>query len=278
LLEPAFSRAVAENYRDGMKALWRVVEPESPLRKEGGVTTVKWVTVLSVAGLNIESGEDPKFGYCLTPEEILRAALHGAVSGQGYPPWMDTLLNNDAATVMPIARDEFAREWAGDGASANYFLYHFSQDSTTVHPGLRESMFEIIVGHEPAALNLLDRGIDILLREPFTREQLEKVRTIAEARFAVHQNTKPEWAARYLGVLFFIDFIGAARKLTGWVEAAEKAERYKLAETALGILFGYRDPVAGRALSGAPVSSLEKLLLLGACPSNRIFLDEEQAS
>jgi hypothetical protein len=278
LLEPAFSRAVAENYRDGMKALWRVVEPESPLRKEGGVTTVKWVTVLSVAGLNIESGEDPKFGYCLTPEEILRAALHGAVSGQGYPPWMDTLLNNDAATVMPIARDEFAREWAGDGASANYFLYHFSQDSTTVHPGLRESMFEIIVGHEPAALNLLDRGIDILLREPFTREQLEKVRTIAEARFAVHQNTKPEWAARYLGVLLFIDFIGAARKLTGWVEAAEKAERYKLAETALGILFGYRDPVAGRALSGAPVSSLEKLLLLGACPSNRIFLDEEQAS
>jgi hypothetical protein len=262
LLEPAFSRAVAENYRDGMKALWRVVEPESPVRKEGGVTTVKWVTILSVAGLNIEADEDPKFGYCLTPEEILRAALHGTVSGQGYPPWMDGLLNNDPATVVPIARDEFAREWAGDGASANYFLYHFSKDSTTVHPGLREAMFEIIVGHEPATLNLLDRGIDILLREPFTREQLEKVRTIAEARFTAHQNTKPEWAARYLGLLFFIDFIGTARKLTAWVEVGEKAERYKLAETALGILFGYRDPVAGRALSGAPVSSLEKLLLL----------------
>ncbi len=263
LLELAFSRAVAENYRDGMKTLWRVVEPETPVRKEGGVTTVKWITILSVAGLNIEADEDPKFGYCFSPEETLRAALHGTMSGQGYPPWMDALLNHDPATVIPIARNEFAKEWAGDGASANYFLYHFSKDSTTVHPELREAMFEVIVGHEPATLNLLDRGIDILLREPFTREQLEKVRTIAEARFGAHQNAKPEWAARYLGLLFFIDFIGTARKLTAWVEIGEKAERYKLAEVALGILFGFRNPVAGRALSGAPVSSLEKLLLLG---------------
>jgi hypothetical protein len=278
LLVPAFSPAVAKNYRDGMKALWRIVEPETPVRKEGGATTVKWVTILSVAGLNIEAGDDPKFGDCLTSEEIRRAALHGAVSGQGYPPWMDALLNNDPATVVPIARDEFAREWSSDGGGANYFLYRFSRESAAVHPGLRAVMFEIIVSHEPATLNLLDRGIGILLREPFTAEQLEKVCAIAETRFAVHQNAQPEWAARYLGLLFFVDFIGATGKLTAWVGAAEKADRYKLAETTLGIIFGDRDPLAGRALSGAPVSSLEKLLLLAyryIKPVNDRASDEE---
>jgi hypothetical protein len=261
LLEPAFSRAVAENYRDGMKALWRVVEPESPVRKEGGTTTVKWVTILSVAGLNIEASEDPKFEDSLTSEEIRRAALHGAVSGQGYPLWMDALLNNDPATVVPIARNEFAREWSGDGTSTNYFLHHFSNENEAIHPGLRDAMLEIIVGHEPATLNLLDRGIDILLREPFVPHQIERVRAVAEARFTVHQ-TKPEWASRYLGVLFFIDFARTARKLTAWVEAPKEAERYKLTETVLGIVFGDRDAVAGRTLWGAPVSSLERLLLL----------------
>jgi hypothetical protein len=278
LLVPAFSSAVAKNYRDGMKALWRVVEPESPVRKEGGATTVKWVTILSVAGLNIEAGEDPKFGDRLTSEEIRRAASHGAVSGQGYPPWMDALLNKDPTTVVPIAREEFAREWSSDGGGANYFLYRFSKESAAVHPGFRNVMFEIIVSHEPATLNLLDHGIGVLLREPFTPQQLEKVRTIAEARFAAHQHAQPEWAARYLVLLFFVDFIGATGKLIAWVEAVEKADRYKLAETTLGIIFGDRDPLADRALSGAPVSSLEKLLLLAyryIKPVNDRASDEE---
>jgi hypothetical protein len=279
LLEPAFSVAVAKNYRDGMKALWRVVEPESPIRKEGGTSTVKWVTILSVAGLNIEAGEDPKFADCLTGDEIRRAALHGAVSGQGYPPWMDALLKIDPATIVPIAHNEFVREWASDGASANYFLYHFSKESTSLHPELRNAMFEIIVAHEPATLNLLDRGIDMLLREPLSPEQLIKVRTMAEARFAVHQGIKAKWAARYLGLLFFVDFVGATRKLTAWIEVTKKAERHELVETTLGILFGDRDPVAGRTLSGASVSSLEELLLLGyryAEPASDPPADDEE--
>jgi hypothetical protein len=263
LLESAFSSAVAENYREGMKALWRVIEPESPVRKEDGTTTVKWVSILSVAGLNIEANEDPKFGDRLTREETQRAALHGAVSGQGFPPWMDGLLNNDPATVVPIARDEFAREWSGSGAGANYFLYHFTNESTPIHPELRDSMLEIIVAHEPATLNMLDRGVAMLLRGPLTPEQVEKFSAIAEVRRAMHQNTKPKWAVRYLGLLFSIDFIGTTRKLTAWVETAKKAQRCELTETSLGILFGDRDPVAGRTLPNAPISSLEKLLLLG---------------
>lgn len=262
-LEPAFSRAVAENYRDGMKALWRVVEPERPLRKEGGTTTVKWATILSIAGLNIEAGKDLQFGSGLIPEEIRRAALHGVLSAQGYPLWMDTLINDDPVTVIPIVRDEFAREWTLDNTSANYFLYHLSKENTVMHPELRDAIFEIIIGAEPVSLNVLDRGIDILLRDPLTPKQIERVRTVADVRFIVHRDEKPEWATRYLAILFFIDFIGAVRKLTAWVEvAAEQATRYKVAETALGVLFGYRNPLAGRALLSAPVSSIEKLLLL----------------
>jgi hypothetical protein len=52
LLEPAFSKEIAEAYRDGMKALWRVSAPEKPVRQPGGPITVKWITFIPMPPLD----------------------------------------------------------------------------------------------------------------------------------------------------------------------------------------------------------------------------------
>src|SRR5262249_20700284 len=132
LLDNAFSGAVAEAYRDGMMALWRKVEPERPQRPQGGPVTIKWTTILAFAGVSIEAADNTAFGLQLTKDEARRAALHGCVSEQGYPDWIDPLTRLHPAAVVPVVREAFAAEWSSEDTAVSYFLYRYSQSSSSI--------------------------------------------------------------------------------------------------------------------------------------------------
>lgn len=92
LLEPAFSKAITEAYRDGMKALWRVHPPESPVHKPGGPTTVKWITIYAYAAIGLEAADNPRFAETLSESDARRAIQHVCSSQQGYPDWLDGVI------------------------------------------------------------------------------------------------------------------------------------------------------------------------------------------
>jgi len=261
LLDNAFSPAAAEAYRDGMMALWRKVEPARPERTQGGPITVKWTTILAFAGLSIEADGNTGFGSQFTKEEARQAALHRCVSEQGYPDWIDPLTGHHPATVVPIIREAFATEWSSEDSAISYFLYRYSQPSSSIPAEIHASLYEIMTTIEPKQLQVLDRGLNIarhLISKPEWREGLEK---LAITRLHQNQASRPDWATRYVALLFLVDLPQAAKMLLSWLRKTKPSERPSLSLKVIGSLFGHHDPLVPIALNGAPVATLAQLLL-----------------
>ena len=125
LLEEGFNRAVAEAYRDGMKRLWRIVAPVRPLRKPGGVITIKYPSILALAGIGIEAAEDPDWTLRLGDREAAVAARHGCRAEEGYPEWLDALAISWPKQVRPVIKEQIEREWASPAETSTPFLYRY---------------------------------------------------------------------------------------------------------------------------------------------------------
>jgi hypothetical protein len=261
LLEPAFSKEIAEAYRDGMKALWRVSAPEKPVRQPGGPITVKWITLHSYAAIGLEAAENPRFAEALSDSDVRRAIQHVCLSEQGYPDWLDGLIALRPTIAVPLVRDAFKEEWAAEESLVSYFLYHFSQNAVAIHPDLQKAIFEVIENVEPKHLNTLDRGLLIIRNLTLSEAQHAALRAMALARFNAHKKARPVWAARYVALLFLIDGHSAATTLIAWLRAEKPGKRKALTITVLGLLFGSNDPLIAGTLAEMPVSTLSQLVL-----------------
>jgi hypothetical protein len=261
LLEPAFSREIAEAFRDGMKALWRVTAPEKLVRQPGGPISVKWVTIYAYAAVGLEAAENPRFAESLSVGEVHRAISHACLSQQGYPDWIDAAIAAHPGIAVPLVRDAFAEEWAAEESGVSDFLYHFAQNSVAIHPELRHAIFEIIRTVEPKQLHTLDRGLDVVRNLALSESQRAALSAIVLARFKAHASNKPMWAARYIALLFQLDGPAAAALLLKWLRGARPRKRKALTITVLGLLFGSHDPLIGGALAGLPVPALSQLVL-----------------
>ncbi|MGB3045001.1 MAG: hypothetical protein WBB98_17650 [Xanthobacteraceae bacterium] len=278
ILETVLSRPVAENYFAGMKALWRVIEPVSPVRSPGGAITTKWATVLARAGLDLEISSDPGFFARLAPEEIRRVAMHGVLSQQGFPDWMVSLLEAAPSIGELIVADAFAAEWAAsDGVGSTEILYYFSTRRRSLSAALSQTLSTIILKSEPETLSMLDRGMNIVCQALLDDDDYRaRVSAIAGQRFASHQQASPQWAVRYLGLLFFLNFADATKRTQDWIRVTPAANRDGLTETIISLLFGDHDPVAARALKDAPVTSLAALVQLTyrtTAPADDVLVD-----
>lgn len=263
LLEEGFSRGVAEAYRDGMKVLWRVTEPERPVRKEGGPITVKHTTILAFEGVAIEAAEDPEWISRLTDDEAKIAALHGCLSEQGYPEWIDALIASHPQTVLPIVRRALQQEWKAKGPGRSDFLYRYARSGTILQPSLQKILFDIVSGPELDDLSKLDSGLRILSRLDPTPAQKRQIARTARTRLRTHERKgKVERALRYLALLLTIDGDAAVDDLSKWFEGPKPKERSARAELTLAYLFDRHDPVVPDLLGKASTAALEKLLRL----------------
>ncbi len=263
LLEEGFGSAVAEAYHDGMKVLWRVVEPERPRREKGSRITVKWTTVLSFAGLAIEAADDPGWGSSLTAEEAQRGARHGLMAERGYPEWIDTLALAHPDVVLPVIRAAINTEWLSKIEGRSDFLHHYSVPTHPLHPLIESEVYNIITRRSPKLLRKLDLGLRILQRMNLGGDRQQALSKLALRRFrkslAGHDHG---WALRYLALLFLTDPPRAVDMLVAWIRDTNTKDRKALAESAFGALFGRHDPLISVALEGIPLPALEEFLLL----------------
>ena len=152
LLVEAFSRDVAEAYRDSMKAIWRDTKPERPIRK-GASTTTKWTTIYSFAGIGIEADENPNWANQLTKEEVELATKHGCLSEKGFPGWLDALIDVHPDVAVPTIKRALRIEWKSKNDGRNDLLYHYGSEAFPINPKLASALFEIIVRTEPSTQN-----------------------------------------------------------------------------------------------------------------------------
>jgi hypothetical protein len=263
LLEEGFGRAVAEAYRDGMKALWRVTAPERPKHTKNNRVTVKYTTILSFAGLGIEAAEQPYWASHLSSAEAERAALHACLSEQGYPDWIEALIDRHPTATLPIVRRTLQQEWSGRYGSRTDLLSHYGWSERPVSPSVQRLLFEAVTGKAPKNLEMLDCALRILRRLDLNDAQRRRTATLALRRLRAAKVANEDGGVRcYLAMLFVVDADRATGELADWLDGAGPRLRDARAETLLGALFGRHQSLAVGTLHGASVSSLEAVVRL----------------
>lgn len=260
LLEEGFGQAIAEAYRKGMQALWRITRPERPKRNSDGSETVKWKTIFACAGVAIEAAEDPGWTAHLSASEATLAAQHGCMTAQGYPEWIDALVTTHPQMVLSVLRQTLTKEWSS-GRSA--FLYYYANPTRPIPCSIQQLLFKILVGDEPNDLGRLDKGLGILQHLDLDDKDRRRLGRLARRRLHRHAEAgQNNHVLRYLAFLLLVDPNRAIDDLTAWLDAPQEEEkRNSTAELTFGVLFGQHDSLAATFLNNASVSVLEELLL-----------------
>jgi len=263
LLEEGFGRIVAEAYRDGMKQLWRITKPERPKQPKGGPVTTKWTSILSVGGIAIESSEDPEWASHLAEHEATRAALHGCLSGQGYPDWIEPLIAYHPDAVGPIVGDCIGQEWRSSEPGRMDFLHHFAGSDSFPSVSLGTLLLRIALSTEPTEIGRLDVALRFIRKLDLNADEKRKLARLARRRLSKHVAAKrTDFALRYLAMLGMVSPDRFASELAAWLAGGETAERKARAETTLGFLSDRHDVIGSAVLGRASVATLEELVRL----------------
>ena len=205
LLEEGFGRAVAEAYRDGMKALWRVVKPERPKRTPGGAVNVKWQMILAFAGIGIEAAENSDWALSLCATEARIAARHSCYSDQGYPDWFDNLLTAYPKLVNPILRKEIAQQWREGVRGATDFMWRYGNPSNPVPQPVAQMLLSVFEGSEAANGSELSRGLRVVRNLPLTPPQKISLLKTAHTRMKSHRKAKRyDFVLPYLAMIILL--------------------------------------------------------------------------
>ena len=262
LLEEGFGSDVAEAYRDGMKALWRLTPPKAPTRREGGGISVSWMTILAYGGVKIEASENPDWAIGLSEKEAKRAAQHSCISEQGYPEWLDDLIVSHPKAVLPVVRQSLTEEWSASSEGRSDLIYRCANLSFPILPALGPTLFEVLTSSEPKTLPMMDRGLRIFRNLDLSEHQSRQLIDFSRRRFSDHVEAgRADFALRYLALLLMLDLEHALDDLEAWINSGPDTPKLK-AERAFGALFERNDPLVSGVISEAPVAALERLLQL----------------
>lgn len=260
LLAEGFGQAVAEGYRDGMKAFWRLSKPERPKRGEGSGVTVKHTTILAHQAVGIEAAEDREWAEKLTEQEAKIALGHATISEQGVPDWIYDLLDAHPKLATAAIRRELKAEWSNETRWRSDFLYHFARGTDALHPAIEPVLIKVLSeGKQPDDINKLDTGLRIVSKLSLSAKQAEIFSKLARKRVA---QAEAEVAMRNLALLLIVEGDTAIQDMKAWLAQLKGPERRKRAEALFAYLFDRHDPVATSALKKISVAGLEALLRL----------------
>jgi len=108
-LTPEFGTAVAEAFRDGAVATWRVYRPV--LLSEGAKeNSTALATIHGLAGLLIESRETPNWAATLSANQAEQATRYAMYELNGFPPWLPNVFANQPDAVMQVVLGEIDYE------------------------------------------------------------------------------------------------------------------------------------------------------------------------
>ena len=264
LLEEAFNIDVAEAYKDRMKAIWRNTKPERPRRK-GARTTVKWTTIYSFAGIGIEADQNPSWANQLTEKEGEIAAKHGCLSGQGFPDWLDALIDVHCDVAAPIIRNAFRTEWKSKNDARNDLLYHYSNVVSPKNAKIESEIFEIIVRTDPSTQNHLKLGLQILDRLELSENQQNRLRKLTIKKFECYGKLKNnEFSIIYLALMLTVDPQLFLQSLQNWLDATNPEEQVDLVVRVFGKLFSREgERLISNSMKKVDVKTLKDLILIG---------------
>jgi hypothetical protein len=239
------------------------VPPVRPVRKPGGVITIKHPSVLAFSGIGIEAAEDPEWALHLIKKEAAIAARHGCRAEHNYPEWLDALIISWPQAVLPIVKEQIDREWSSPSETSTTFLYHYGAPAATIQQPVQRLIISAILKSDANAVAVIRTGLRIIRNLGLDGTERAQLFATAKTRYLAHVRAKKDdFALSYLALLLMVDPDAALPFLGKWLNSAPKATQQALAETTLGTLFDRHDPLVSGALARAQTKTLEALLHL----------------
>jgi hypothetical protein len=263
LLEEGFGREVAEAYRDGLRIHWRNTRPERPRRGQGSAITVKHANIIAFGAIGVEADEDSDWASALTDHEARRAGLHGCLTEQGYPTWIEDLIASHPRVVLPIIRQAIRAEYLFDGPAPSSFVYRYSRGAEAVHPAIQGLLFRLIASKEPRHASKFDCMLGMIERIQLAPGQRRKLLRISEQRLDAHRaGGRLNEARWFLAMQLLLDFDRGLAHLERWLTSVPSPMAKEHAEQTFAFLFDRHNSIIPSALPNASVADLERLLRL----------------
>ena len=262
LLSDVFGQEIAENYCAGMKTLWRVTKPQGRQYNADGSFSFMRTSSLSIAGIGIEASEDRDWVAQLPNAEVKRAFEHGISEDHNYPEWIDDLLAEKAALLLPELKSILETEWQSKDQHSAPFLYRLARGQVKIGPDVQGLVIDMLSGLPPPALKNLEYGVRILKKLDLGKAIKEKLYALGLLRLSeCADDKKRDYAIRYIAWLMALDVNAASKVFSDWIAAREKAVP-GYGEWAFGALYERNDPIIYGVLEGASVPTLEEGLNL----------------
>lgn len=259
-LLPDFGEELAQFFRDAARNMWRLSRPV--LRSEGAPgNETAFATILGLAGLDIETRENPDLLETLTEAEAETAARYAINELNGFPAWFPTLYEHHRATVAAFLFAQIAWELSAIESEnrGTDVLSDVSWSGQWAWHDLAPMLVILLAELEPADGNALGKALKIvrgadLPDDAIARLCRSKCGTVADiARLG-------QWFAVWMGVEPGAAIASATERLAGLPPAAATELAMNLA---VGLFGGdsYEGPVArGAFIQPQPLRLLYELL------------------
>jgi hypothetical protein len=219
--------------------------------------------VLAFGAVRVEAGEDPDWASRLSDGEARRAALHGCLTEQAYPEWIETLIASHPRVVLPVIRRAVGNEYLSGTPGRSDFLHRYGRETQPIHPAIQKILFDLITRAEVRDPNKFDCMLGMVQHIQLTPKQRRKLFQITERRFAEHRAAGRSSEARWsLAMLMLLDFKKGLSHLENWLNDVRSAQAKEHAERTFAFLFDPHHPTIPSVLPSAKVPDLERLLRL----------------
>lgn len=259
-LSDGFGRPVADAYRDAMQMLWRITPAERPQRVQGSGITFKWANKFAVTGIGIEAAQTGGL-LNISQEEAALAAGHACLSEDGYPSWLNPLLDRHGAVVVPIVQEELKQEWHATAQQYDGLLQHLAHRQNVIHPLLKPVLFETIAACATPETHRAEQGLRILQRIDLDAAMRSRIKNIFTARLDATGGDEGRMLVD-LATLFLLDAPAASERLVALLDATPEPGRKARAELALARLFGRDHSLVPGVLGTIDTEILERLARL----------------
>lgn len=162
-LLPDFGEDLAHLFRDAARNLWRLSRPV--LRSEGApANETTFSTILGLAGLDIETRENPGLVATLSDDEVEIAARHAINELNGFPAWFPALYEHHRAAVASFLLAQIAWELSAiEGQNRGTdVLSDVSWSGQWAWNDLGPMLVTLLAGLEPVDGNTLSKALKIV--------------------------------------------------------------------------------------------------------------------
>lgn len=156
-LEVEYGPDVAQFFRDAVVSHWRHTSPQ--IRSEGAPQNqVAYGVIAGLAGLVIESRENPAWMENLTPIEVERACRFASFEMNNFPDWLPNLFDRFPEDVGKFLLGEIRFELESETSTGNHYhiIQHVTYSSENIRTWLAPHLMGILGITEPKTTRTLD--------------------------------------------------------------------------------------------------------------------------